>query len=164
MNPYLEILKKLNASGIKYVVVGLFGINFYSDSAAASFSTNDLDIFIDPTVDNVKKSCNCLKELDMNLCFKTGKETVKKYSDKDLLTVVRERKVIVASDQYGIVVELLLQISGLTFAEINNNAEIFNVESAPVRVGKLEDLLLSKRIAGRKKDKLFLKRFEAESE
>ncbi|MCK5160588.1 MAG: nucleotidyltransferase [Candidatus Aureabacteria bacterium] len=162
MNPYLEILKKLNASGIKYVVVGLFGINFYSESAATSFSTNDLDVFIDPTVDNVKRSCNCLKELDMNLSFKTGKETVKEYSDKDLLTVVRERKVIVASDQYGIVVELLFQISGLTFAEINNNAKIFNVEGIPVRVGKLEDLLLSKRIAGRKKDKLFLKRFEAE--
>ena len=162
MNPYLEILKKLNVSGIKYVVVGLFGINFYSDSAATSFSTNDLDVFIDPTVDNVKRSCHCLKEMDMNLSFKTGKETVKEYSDKDLLTVVRERKVIVASDQYGIVVEFLLQISGLTFSEINNNAKIFNVEGIPVRVGKLEDLLLSKRIAGRKKDKLFLKRFEAE--
>ena len=163
-NMYLEVLKKLNTSGVRYVVVGLFGINFYSDSAVTSFATNDLDVFIDSSIDNVRKCCSCLKDRGMSLSFKADKENMKEYSDEDLLAVVRGRKVIVASDPYGIVIEILLQISGFAFTEINNKAKIFNAENIPIKVGRLEDLLLSKRVAGRKKDKHFLKRYKAEFE
>lgn len=98
----------------------------------------------------------------MNLSFKEAGENLKKYSDKALRSIVRDRKVIVASAPYGIVIEILLEISGLTFSEINRNARVFNSGDVQIRVGRLEDLLLSKRTAGRKKDKLFLKRFKTE--
>ncbi|MCK9554416.1 hypothetical protein M0R36_01150 [bacterium] len=162
MNAYFETLKNLNKEGVRYVVVGLFGINFYSKSAENSFATNDLDIFIEPVVENVKKCCRCLKRIDMNLSVKEDENNMKEYADKDLRDIIRNKKVIVASDPYGIVIEILLQISGLSFSEINNNAEIFNVENIPVKTGSLRDLLLSKKIAGREKDKLFLKRYESE--
>ena len=40
------------------------------------------------------------------------------------------------------------------------DATIFHNKDVPIKVGKLNKLLMSKKIAGREKDKFFLKRYE----
>lgn len=72
---------------------------------------------------------------------------------------VRFSETIHAANHYGCAIELLLDISGYTYGDIEGDSRIFTASGVRVRVGALEKLLNSKRIAGRPKDKLFLKRF-----
>jgi competence protein ComGF len=154
-DPYVELIDRFNRQGISYVVVGMSGINYYASNTLETFSTQDFDIFVKPTIDNVKKSIAVFKELGYNLV--PYKQPGEDWSIKD---VVKNKKTILAVDSYGITFKLILSVSGFTFSQMEGNAVVFNVGNIPVKVSKLSQLLLSKKIAGRKKDKLFLKRYE----
>jgi len=65
----------------------------------------------------------------------------------------------VATTPQGAMVELLLQVSGYPFSELAKDAATYDAQGVPVRVGRLEKLLRSKKIAGRPKDLLFLRRY-----
>lgn len=154
-DPYAELLDKFNRQGVKYVVVGMSGINYYASKARETFLTQDFDIFVKPTINNVKKSIAVFKKLGYSLCANE-----KEAGDFLIKDVVRQKKAILAADPYGITFELILAVSGYTFNEMERDASIFDVSKTPIKVGKLQKLLMSKKAAGRKKDKLFLRRFE----
>ena len=61
----------------------------------------------------------------------------------------------------GLMVELLLTVSGFPFAELAKDAATVTVRGEPVRVGRLTKLLQSKQLAGRAKDRQFLRRYQA---
>ena len=58
-------------------------------------------------------------------------------------------------------IELLLKISGYPFSELAKDAATFTVRGVPIRVGRLGKLLRSKLLAGRPKDRHFLKRYQS---
>lgn len=155
-DPYAELLNKFNQKGIKYVIVGMSGINYYASNAREMFSTQDFDIFVKPTIENVKKSTSILKKLGYRLS-----SAEKEIINKDIKDLVKARRTIIGINIYGITIELILAISGYTFSQMEFDASVFNVDNIPIKVGKLKKLLMSKKDAGREKDKLFLKRFEA---
>jgi len=155
-DPYAEILGKFNHGGIKYVVIGMSGINYYALKAQETFATQDFDIFVNPTIDNVKKCITIFRNLNYSLTANN-----QNLNDSSIKDIVRNKKTILAVDTYGITFELILAVSGYTFSQMEKDAAIFAVENISIKVGKLNKLLLSKKIAGREKDKLFLKRFEA---
>lgn len=154
-DPYAELLDKFNRGGVKYVVVGMSGINYYASEAKETFATQDFDIFIKPTIENVRKAISIFRKLDYSLIV--NKSTLE---DSSIKKTVRQKSTILASDPYGIAIELILAVSGYTFNEMERDATIFSVQKIPIKVAKLKKLLQSKKLAGRKKDKLFLKRFE----
>lgn len=154
-DPYAEILAGFNKKGVNYVVIGMSGINYYASRAQETFATQDFDIFIKPTIDNVKKAISIFKNLDYDLI--AGEE---KPEEPLIKKIVKNKKTIVASDPYGITFELILSVSGYTFGQMQADAAIFNIKNIPIRVARLNKLLMSKKIAGRAKDKLFLKRYE----
>ena len=49
---------------------------------------------------------------------------------------------------------------GYEKARIAVDAVIFTINNIPIKVAKLSKLLYSKKVAGRKKDRIFLKRYE----
>jgi hypothetical protein len=57
--------------------------------------------------------------------------------------------------------DLMLSITGFTYAELSRDARPFRVGGLEVRVGRLEKLLRSKQQSGRPKDLEFLRVFEA---
>jgi len=154
-DPYSELIDKFNKKGVKYVVIGMSGINYYSADTERVFSTHDFDIFLKPTIANVKKAAAVFRKLGYGLV--ANEEEVKESSIKD---IVRRKKTIAAVDEYGIMFELLLAVSGYTFSQMEAGAVIFDAGGVPMKVGNLNKLLMSKKIAGREKDKLFLKRFK----
>jgi len=154
-NPYAELLDKFNRQGVQYVVIGMSGINYYASNASETFSTQDYDIFIKPTIDNVEKAVLILKRSNYNATTSEGEITSARIKD-----ITRHKKTIIAADPYGIIFELLLAVSGYTFGQMKRNAKIFVAEKVPIKVGNLYDLLTSKKLAGRAKDKLFLRRFK----
>src|SRR3989338_8599894 len=151
LDPYAELIDKFNHRGVKYVVVGMSGINYYASDARETFSTQDFDIFIKPTLTNLKKTIAIFKEVGYSLL--ANGRGVKEDLLKD---IVRQKQAIVATNIYGVMFELLLAVSGYTFSQMEGDAVIFDTEGVSVKVASLNKLLGSKRIAGREKDKLFL--------
>lgn len=155
-DPYAELIERFNKANIQYAIIGASGINYYSRSPETAFATLDYDLFINPTLYNLKKAIKVLGDLGYSIAIREGK-----FSPRQLHQILRQRQTLIATDPYGIQVELLLEISGYTFEEIAQDAATFAVNGIKIKVGKLHKLLRSKKIANRPKDRLFLKRYEA---
>lgn len=147
-DPYAELLGMFNKGHVKYVVIGMSGINYYAASAPEAFTTQDFDIFLKPTTENIKKALIVLKNLGFDLSADSVKD------------IVKSKKTVLAVNPYGITLELLLKVSGYTFDQMSKDAVIFSAQKVPVKVARLSKLLQSKKLAGRPKDRLFLKRYE----
>lgn len=155
-DPYREILARFNRRGVRYVVVGMTGINYYAKNPAQTFATLDYDLFLEPSVGNVEKAAQALESLGWSLGTSGGP-----FKTAGLHGVVRDRRTIVATTAEGLVVELLLRVSGYPFSELARDAATFSIRGVPVRVGRLSKLLRSKRLAGRPKDRQFLERYKS---
>jgi len=155
-DPYRTVIQAFNRSGVRYVVVGLSGVNYYAGSAAETFATMDYDIFVQPTRKNVALAVRCLKQLGFSVGTSAG--LLKR---DQLADVVRRRRTLVATTTEGITVELLLAVSGYLFAELAKDAATFKIWGVPITVGRLAKLLRSKHLAGRPKDRQFLQRYQS---
>lgn len=153
-DPYRALISRFNRRGIRYVVVGMSGVNYYARSPTETFATLDYDVFLEPSLANVEVAMRCLKALGFTVGTTRGV-----LKPADLKRVVRHRKTLVATTAEGLMVELLLQISGYPFSELAKDAATFTVRGVPVRVGRLTKLLTSKKLANRPKDRQFLRRY-----
>lgn len=155
-DPYRAVIRQFNRRGVRYVVVGMGGINYYAKNPAETFGTLDYDLFLEPSLGNVEQAVEALRILGFALG--TGKGVFKR---GDLRTMVRERRTLTATTSDGLMVELLLEVSGYPFSELARDAATFTIHGVPVRVGRLSKLLRSKKLAGRPKDRRFLQRYES---
>jgi len=155
-DPYQAVIRAFNRLGVRYVVVGMSGINYYATTAREAFITMDFDVFLEPTLSNVAKALRGLERLRFSVGTAAG--LVKA---ADLTRTVRERRTLIATTPDGMIVELLLAVSGFAFSELARDAATFSIRGVPVKVGRLEKLLRSKRLAGRAKDRQFLRRYHA---
>ena len=155
-DPYQAVLRRFNRLGVRYVVVGMAGINYYATRPAETFATLDYDVCVEPTLVNVERAMRGLAALGFTLGTAAGP-----VGFHDLRTIVRQRRTLIATTPDGLTVELLLQVSGYPFSELAKDARTFSIRGVPVRVGQLAKLLRSKQLAGRPKDRAFLTRYQA---
>ena len=154
-DPYQIAIERMNQKGVRYVVVGMAGINYYAEDPSQTFGTLDYDIFLEPSLTNVRKAVQTMQDLGFTLWTATGR-----LQPGNLKHVVRHRQTITATTPDGLMIELLLEISGYPFSKIARDAATFTVGGIPIRVGKLKKLMDSKRLSDRPKDRQFLKRYE----
>lgn len=157
-DPYLAVIRRFNRRNVRYVVIGMAGINYYARSPATSFSTMDYDCLLEPTLVNLE----CAVDIMRRLRFTVGTSDGVQAASAAIGQLVRERRTLIATTVEGFLMELLLRVSGYTFAELAGDAKTFLVDGVPVRVGQLSKLLHSKRLAGRPKDQQFLVRYAAQ--
>ena len=155
-DPYRQVIARLTQRGVRYVVIGMAGINYYASTPAETFATLDYDLFIEPTLSNVGKAVRALQALGLTLGTSDGA-----LRPEELAAVVRDQRTLVATTPDGHMVELLLKISGFPFSELARDAATVTVRGVPIKVGRLTKLLASKRLAGRPKDRQFLHRYAA---
>lgn len=155
LDPYEEVIQRFNQKGVRYVVVGMSGINYYALDARETFGTLDFDFFIEPTLSNVKKAVKILQDLGFTVSSGEGLLRPEKLEE-----LVFARRTLTGTTSDGLMVELLLQISGYPFSEMERDPATFTVQGIPIRVGRLNKLVHSKRLADRPKDRQFLKRYE----
>jgi len=132
------------------------GINYYAKNPSETFATLDYDLFLEPTLKNVEKAVLILQSLGFTVGTAQGL-----FKSEDLSEIVREQKTLVATTPEGLMVELLLKISGYPFSDLARDAVTFDVRGVPVKVGKLKKLLTSKKLAARPKDRHFLQRYQS---
>ncbi len=155
-DPYRATIQQFNRRGVRYVVVGMSGINYYARKPAEAFATLDYDVFIEPTLANVEKAIQSLRTLGFTVGTAVGH-----VEGGQLACVIRDRKTLVATTPQGIAIALLLEVSGFPFSELAKDAATFTVRGVPVKVGRLTKLLKSKKLADRPTDRAFLRRYQA---
>ncbi len=155
-DPYLATVRALNRVGVQYVVIGMSGINYYAQRASEAIATMDYDLFVNPTLPNVQKAVHQLSHLGFSLATSDGP-----FDTAALRALVRARRALIATTPDGLMVELFLAVSGYLFAALVRDAVTITIQGTPVKVGRLSKLLRSKQLAGRLKDRQFLKRYQA---
>lgn len=155
-DPYRAVIQQFNRRGVRYVVIGMSGINYYAQQPSETFVTLDYDVFLEPTLRNVRQAIQSLTALGFTVGTARGR-----YEPEQLTRMVRDRRTVIATTTEGIAIELLLEISGFPFSELARDAATFTVRGVPVRVGRLTKLLKSKQLAGRPKDRHFLRRYQS---
>ena len=157
---FRRALAALSDAGVAYVIVGVGGINFYARIPAQAFTTLDVDLLLEPTPENLR---NALRVLDgLGYEFEAGGEPfLDLEDDAQLRTAIRHGASLRALHHQVGQLDLLLRVSGFSYAELAHDAVVFRVADASVRVGALEKLLRSKQSSGRPKDLAFLRLFEA---
>ncbi|MFH1790714.1 MAG: hypothetical protein ABH885_01865, partial [Candidatus Omnitrophota bacterium] len=131
----MELLDRFNLQGVRYVVVGMSGINYYASGADETFSTQDFDIFVKPTISNVEKAVSAFLELGYSLTVEE-----RNLNGLSLKDVVKNKRTVLAADAYGIAFDMVLAVSGFTFAGMERDAKVFRVGKIPIKVGRLPKL------------------------
>jgi hypothetical protein len=154
---YTETIRTFNRKKVAYVVVGVSGINYYIDDPHQLIMTADFDIFLKPDAGNVLKALTVMRGLGFTLSASGGVlETFGEEAVRDLLA---RHTTVACTTPYGGLIDLCLNVSGYTYADLDKDARVFRAGRTSIRVGRLEKLLKMKEIAGRRKDIMFLERY-----
>ena len=157
---FARALSRLREGGVAFVVVGVGGINFYARTPADAVATLDVDALLAPVAENLALALRILSDLGYE--FEAGGEPFVDLDDSAVLRrVVESGANISAIHVADGEIDLMTSLSGFSYAEMLEDAAIFEVAGASVQVGRLEKLLKSKEMSGRPKDVEFLRAFRA---
>jgi hypothetical protein len=145
----------LNRNGVRYVVIGVAGANYWALSGHTVFTTQDYDLFLPPDPANALRAWQAAESLGLDLY--RGDEPLDRPRDLTLAEgVVQRRALVRATDGRGFDVDFTLEMAGCDFEPVFARRRSFLVESIPIPVARLRDIVASKAAVGREKDRLFL--------
>lgn len=137
---YKEMLQLLSEEDAKFIVVGAYAL------AAHGFprATGDIDIWINPEINNARKVMNALKRFGCPLF---------ELSIDDLLTKGTIFQIGVAPRR----IDIITSIDGVEFNEAWDDCIKLQVEGIQIPILSLDKLIKNKESSGREKDTLDLK-------
>lgn len=155
MDRFASLAGALSARGVRYLVIGVWGANYYAPSGSAMFTTLDRDLFLPADTGNLLVAWQVCLGSGFELF--AGMERLDEPRDADLARAIVERRALTrASDGMGTDVDLSLVMSGFDFEAIWPARRIFEVDEIAIPVARLSHIVESKARAGREKDRLFL--------
>ena len=128
-----SLLQSLNAHKVRYVVIGATAFPVHGYARA----TLDIDIFIDPTPVNARRTLAALVAVGYD---------VSDVTEGDLLS----KKLLIR--QYALETDIHPFVAGVTFATVWRNRVRSRIGKTATRFASLNDLIRMKRAAGRPKD------------
>lgn len=117
--------KRLNEEDVKYVLVGGFAMNYYGFPRA----TEDIDLLVDPSDDNILKVKNALSFLPDNAVKEVAPDDVKKY---EVVRVVDE-----------ITIDLLKKACDITYEKAG--IEYFEFKGVRIPIADLATMIKTKK-------------------
>lgn len=132
---FLDLLTGLNAAEAKYLLVGGHAVGLYGRPRA----TKDFDLWVEPSADNAARVVQAVRAFGAPL---SGIDETMFASTGSGFRM--------GSPPFRI--ELLTEVSGLSFATAWERREIRSLDGIPCFVISREDLLTNKRAAGRLQD------------
>jgi hypothetical protein len=153
---YVEALRALRDEGVRALVVGVFGIKFHTAQRGPVLFTDDCDLLLPAEVDQLTRAVRTLRALGCEIS--AGGEPLPDEDPVVLAGIVRNRACArAASDRVSF--DLPLEIAGGSFEELWSRRRSFRLGELEVAVAALPDLLRSKTLANRPKDRLFLETY-----
>jgi hypothetical protein len=134
---FRDFITALNEESVEYILVGGYAVILHGYNR----TTGDLDIWVNPTRENfykLMKACNA---------FGLPAETIE---EKDFLSLSEVD--VFTFGRPPVSIDIMTQVKGLQFAQAIKQAEVYETESLQVMLINYEDLLITKKAAGRYKD------------
>ena len=131
---HLKLFASLNKNKVEYLLIG----GTLAIAYGVPRVTKDIDLFLNPTLKNAEVLLKSLKEIGMGTADLTNPEDI-------CGTEVTIFKDFVRLD-------VLTQVKGLVFEEAWKNKIILSLDNVNIPALSLEDLIRSKRAAGRTED------------
>jgi hypothetical protein len=128
-----RVCSLLNAADARYVVVGATAMQLWGTSRA----TRDIDVLIEPTLDNAARVLEALARLPFGVASEL--------TPNDIL----RRGVTMIGDVPN--VDVLIRAWNVQWPEASRSIAVFEVEGIPIPTASLETLIASKR-TGRPQD------------
>lgn len=147
-------MKSLRAARVRFVVIGVSGVNYYARAAGQIFTTLDRDLFLPPESANLLRCWQaCLSE---GLALWAGDEPLGAPLDRRLADQVVSHRALVRAVGKDLQVDLTLVMAGFEFDPVWHARRLFRLEDVSIPVASLEQIVKSKAAADRPKDRLFL--------
>lgn len=144
---FREFVQLLNAHSVRYLVVGGYAVAFHGHPRY----TKDLDLWIEPTPDNVRRLLAALEEFGFgNLGL----------DQQDFL----EPDTVVQLGRPPNRIDLLSTLDGISFTESFEQRREVEVDGTDVRFIGLDALRANKRASGRHQDLADLEHLEGEAD
>jgi hypothetical protein len=140
---FKDLFSAFSAADVRFLVVGAHAVIFY----AVPRYTKDLDLWIEPTPENAARAWRALAEFGAPL---------QGVSVEDLWTPGTILQIGVEPNR----IDILTEVEGLSFAEAWSDRQMSSYGSVPIGLLNLDDLMTSKRAAGRPQDRLDLEWLE----
>lgn len=134
---YEELFRILNAFKIKYLVVGAYAVIFYSEPRF----TKDLDIWISPDLNDSHQVHKALEQFGVPLKGVVPTD----FQDNNMILQIG-----VAPIRVGI----MMNVPGVSIEAAWNNRKRTRYGKIPINLLGLQDLIQTKRTAGRLQDQL----------
>ncbi|KYG79066.1 nucleotidyltransferase DUF2204 [Roseivirga ehrenbergii] len=134
---YLHVIKAFNVSGVRYMVIGGFAVNFYGYNR----TTGDLDLWVSNDENNLIKLGNAFYRMGYEFSEEAENEIIKNN--------------IVSFSEGNYTVELLARINiskEISFDEALEKAETRIIEGTEIKVISFQDLKNEKSRSKRYKD------------
>ncbi len=158
MSNLKRLLRGLQERRVRYVTIGVSGINYYARAATELFATQDTDLFFPPDPANLLLAWETCDELGFELT--SGRDPLDRPRDLFLARkVVDLRALSRASDGGDLVVDFTLVMAGFTFEDVWHERRLVSVTGTEVSVAPIAAIVRSKEAAGPPKDRLFLETY-----
>lgn len=131
---HLKLFKSLNRHGVEYLLIG----GTLTIAYGVPRVTKDVDLFLRPTIENASRCLTALKDCGLGTAELTTPEEL-------ISTEVTIFKDVVRLD-------VLTQVKGLEFDSAWRNKVFLELDDVLIPALSLDDLLASKRAAGRQSD------------
>lgn len=128
-----SLLRSLNARKARYVVIGATAFPVHGYARA----TLDIDIFIDASPENARRTLAALKDVGYDVTDVTVED-------------LRTKKLLIR--QYVLETDIHPFVAGVSFEEVWSNRVKDSVGQTPASFASLDDLIQMKQAAGRPKD------------
>jgi hypothetical protein len=140
---FKDMFKILNEHRAKYLIVGAYAVTYHAEPRY----TKDLDIWVEPTLENAKKIWQALTVFNAPL----DGVHVEDFCNKDLVY------------QIGVEpnrIDVMMDVPGVEFTEAWANRVESSYCGEKVNIIAINDLIVSKRTANRDQDKIDVRNLE----
>ncbi len=154
MDEFAALVRVLREREVRFVVIGVWGANFFAHAAGAVFTTQDRDLFLPPDADNLMRAWDACEAAGLSLW--SDNEPLDTPHDRLVADAVVARRALVRATRGGLQIDLTLVMAGFDFEAVWNERRLFVVDGVDIPVARLAHIVESKAAAGREKDRLFL--------
>lgn len=134
---FRDFISLLNKHKVEHLLVGGYAVNLYGYNRP----TGDLDVWVNPTVDNIERLADCVNE------YGYAAEALREFAPK-----VASQGLKMELNEPPLIIDVLGQISGVRFAEVYPAHHTYLLEGLEIHLIDRQALLLSKMSSSRPKD------------
>ena len=152
--PLGPLAHALQERSVRFVLIGVAGVNFYALDGSSVFLTEDRDLYLPPDPENLVRCWAGCEAAGLDLW--SGDEPLDRPRDRWLADRVVEKRALTRASGAELKVDLTLVMAGFEFEAVWNERKVFKLGDVDIPVARLLHIVTSKHAAGRDKDRLFL--------